>query len=172
MWVPCRFGIVYTHEQQLCRLACASDSMCWKGQLLLRWQAIPHSLHLLHPSHLIVPRSPKTPTQTTHTTKLKKNGPNHTFHKTWLLQLWAMKAQWRIRLGKVHAVITRYEICRKCLKNKRLFGGAETNLMLLLCLNLESFADFPEVLRTGKVHRHRTKTRPIYLILITKTHLL
>ncbi len=30
---------------------------------------------------------------------------NHTFHKTCLLQLWATKAQRRIRLGKVHAVI-------------------------------------------------------------------
>lgn len=36
MWVPRRFGIVYTHEQQLCRLACASDSMCCKGRLLLQ----------------------------------------------------------------------------------------------------------------------------------------
>lgn len=157
MWVPRRFGIVYTHEQQLCGLTCASDSMCWKGRLLLRWQPIPLltssplSFSSYHASF------PHTPTQTTHTIKLKENGPNHTFHKTWLLQLWAMKAQRRIRLGKVHAVITRHEICRKCLKNKGLFWKCRDQLNVTTVLDFGKLCLFSRGVENWKGSKSENK---------------
>ncbi len=92
----------------------------------------PHFISILLILSCLVPH---TPTQTTHTIKLKENSPNHTFHKTWLLQLWAMKAQRRIRLEKVHAVITRHEICRKCLKNKGLLWKRRDQLNVTTVLD-------------------------------------
>ncbi len=110
MWVPRRFGIVYTHEQQLCGLACACDSMCWKGRFLLRWQPIP----LLTSSHQsfssYCASFPHTATERT-TLFIKRVCCSY--------ELWKLREEYdweRFMLWLGHEIKSRD--CRKCLKNK------------------------------------------------------